>query len=386
MIGTNWRSSEELDLEGGLAMEWKHYRGALINVGVLLLENSDELIWLGGDASGQITVNNAFVAVENMRWNYVVGGWRKALWSWACPLKIKKIVWLSVENKILSWDNLQHRGFSGPGMCQLCNHCLETVYHLFVGCTFVTTVWNKIATSLNLTTKWTGDTLASCFKSWRIQNTLHPSLPTLICWYTWKERNLAIFEGGIPSIQKVFFLSISESWVCLPKTKVSCRGVLPTNLEGDGVIGWFDGATMSSGNNCGAGGRIKISEQKSYKWFINCGVGTNTKAELLGAWALLTLASRLSILEIHILGDSNIIIEWLKGKGHLQVAALECWKDRIRETIKLFWKISFAHIYRVNNKVADNLSKFALSQAPGRIVYYQCVEDHEGPYLFLDLY
>jgi len=90
----------------------------------------------------------------------------------------------------------------------------------------------------------------------------------------------------------------------------------------------------------------------------------------LGAWALLTLASHLSILEIHVQGDSNIIIEWMKGKGHLQVVALELWKDRIRDTINLFRKISFAHIYRVNNKVADNLSKFALLQAPGKIVFY----------------
>jgi hypothetical protein len=94
-------------------------------------------------------------------------------------------------------------------------------------------------------------------------------------------------------------------------------------MEGGGVIGRFDGVAMTSGNNCGSGGRIKISEKKSYKWFFNCGSGRNTKAELLGAWVLLTLTSCFSILEIHVLGNSNIIIEWLKGKGRLQVAALE---------------------------------------------------------------
>jgi ribonuclease HI len=123
---------------------------------------------------------------------------------------------------------------------------------------------------------------------------------------------------------------------CKLQNKSFLSWVIPTNLEGGGVIGWFDGEAQSSGNNCGAGGRIRISEHKSYKWFFNCGMGTNTKVELLGAWALLTLASRLSILEIHVQGDSKIIIEWLKGKGRLQVAALECWKDRLREIIKLF--------------------------------------------------
>jgi hypothetical protein len=106
----------------------------------------------------------------------------------------------------------------------------------------------------------------------------------------------------------------------------------------------------------------------------------------LGALALLTLASCLLILELHVQDDSNIIIEWLKGKCHLQVAALECWKVCIGELKKLFQKISFAHVYRDYNKVVDSLSKFALLQAPGKIVYYYCEEEHEGPLQFLDLY
>jgi len=147
--------------------------------------------------------------------------------------------------------------------------------------------------------------------------------------------------------------------VCNYKRKSYYCGAIPTNLEGGGVIVWFDGVAKSSGNNCGAGGKIRISGHKSYKWFFNCGTRTNTKADLLGAWTLLTLTSRLSILEIHVQGDSKIIIEWLKGKGHLQMASLECSKDHLREIIKHFQKISFAHVYRDNNKVADNLSKHA---------------------------
>jgi hypothetical protein len=52
----------------------------------------------------------------------------------------------------------------------------------------------------------------------------------------------------------------------------------------------------------------------------------------------------------------------------------------------IFQKISFAHVYREENKVADSLSKQALLQAPGKIVYFMCEEEHEGPHQFLDLY
>jgi hypothetical protein len=62
------------------------------------------------------------------------------------------------------------------------------------------------------------------------------------------------------------------------------------------------------------------------------------------------------------------------------VAALECWKDRLREITKIFQKITFAHVYREESKDADSLSKHALLQAPGKIVYYRCEEEHEGPH------
>jgi ribonuclease HI len=71
---------------------------------------------------------------------------------------------------------------------------------------------------------------------------------------------------------------------------------------------------------------IRISENSVYKWTFNCGTGTNTRAELLGAWATHILVVRLNIASIQVIGDSKIIIDWLKDKGKLQVASL--WGGR----------------------------------------------------------
>jgi hypothetical protein len=43
----------------------------------------------------------------------------------------------------------------------------------------------------------------------------------------------------------------------------------------------------------------------------------------MGVWALLTLASRLFIYDLHVKGDSMIVINWLREKGRLQVISLE---------------------------------------------------------------
>jgi ribonuclease HI len=111
-------------------------------------------------------------------------------------------------------------------------------------------------------------------------------------------------------------------------------------------------------------GVIMIKEQTFYKWMINCGVGSNTRVELMGAWALLTLASRLFIFEIQVLGDSRIVIDWLKGKGALQVVFLESWKEIFLDLINQFRDIYFDHVYREDNQEVDYLSKRALMKLP----------------------
>jgi hypothetical protein len=88
MICSNWYTSDELELNGHLHAEWKSYRCALINNGVFLQERPDTLKWTGGDSSGQVSVKNVYLATKNMKWNFMIGGWRKAMWSWDCPLKI----------------------------------------------------------------------------------------------------------------------------------------------------------------------------------------------------------------------------------------------------------------------------------------------------------
>ena len=114
MVCSNWLTGEEMELEGTLYAESKSFRCALINSGVLLQDRPDALKWTGEDLSGKISVKNVYMGMENKKWIHNIRGWRKALWSWDCPLKIKLFIWLAVEKRILSWEILQRKGFIGP--------------------------------------------------------------------------------------------------------------------------------------------------------------------------------------------------------------------------------------------------------------------------------
>jgi ribonuclease HI len=80
----------------------------------------------------------------------------------------------------------------------------------------------------------------------------------------------------------------------------------PPYLKEGRPIGWFDGAAQRRGQISGAGGVIRVNNHTKYRWMLNCGPGTNTRAELLGVWALLTLAIRLHIYDLQCLGTQGL--------------------------------------------------------------------------------
>jgi ribonuclease HI len=303
-----------------------------------------------------------------------------------CPLKLNIFIWLVVENKILTWENLQRRGFIGPSICILCKQSKESVFHLFVECPFRVHCLGKNLFIQNCLGMWNKNTFSECFKNWILMRSSLPTLPVFICWYIWSDRNHAIFEDRIPSAQKVAYQSLlAEGEYTKPVKALALRRRTALRMA-NGTVGWFDGEAMSSGLNSGVGGVIRTHDNHTFKWTINCGPGTNTRVELLGAWELLTLASRLSISEITVQGDSKIIIEWLRGKGRLQVISLECWKDRLEELKKNSSTfLSCMCIERTTQKQIVFQNKRFI-RLLGKLFYFQCVEEHEGPPMSLDLF
>jgi hypothetical protein len=99
----------------------------------------------------------------------------------------------------------------------------------------------------------------------------------------------------------------------------------------------------------------------------------------MGAWASLILAQRLDINEMLLLGDSKVIIDWLNGKTDLQVAALECWKERTLEASRHIKSLSFSHIYREDNRDARHHVKKGVVNAPWSFKIFSVGGRQRGP-------
>jgi ribonuclease HI len=69
----------------------------------------------------------------------------------------------------------------------------------------------------------------------------------------------------------------------------SPTSVLIPYQSGD-AFAWFDGASQVNGSLGGAGGIIKAQDSTIIRWMYNCGSGSNSREELIAAWATLVIA------------------------------------------------------------------------------------------------
>ena len=148
--------------------------------------------------------------------------------------------------------------------------------------------------------------------------------------------------------------------------------------------GFFDGAAANGYG--GAGFCLFLSESHSYEFALGDSSCTNTKAELIALWALLYVTLLMGIPKMNIFGDSAVIISWEKGITALNPPALSDWCMDTRRLISCFHHLSFSHIFREHNQLADRLSKSVLTLALGCGKYSEFIEgllvSHDTFHLF----
>ena len=78
--------------------------------------------------------------------------------------------------------------------------------------------------------------------------------------------------------------------------------------------GFFDGLAAEDSSACGAGGILYFFDKLSFSFKAGLGAGTNNTAKLCALKLLLTLARMKDYAKIQIFGDSQLVINWAKGK------------------------------------------------------------------------
>lgn len=148
-----------------------------------------------------------------------------------------------------------------------------------------------------------------------------------------------------------------------PKHKTSQPTKVKTNTNEYTL--YFDGASRSNPGPASYGGVIYVKENTGKTkeldvYYEYIGVATNNEAEYRGALGGIQKAISLNIKNLKVFGDSKLIIEQIKGNWKCKSANLKPIHVEIKNLLHNFDTIEFAHVYRKNNKRADELANIAL--------------------------
>eukprot|EP00253_Pinus_taeda_P016597 PITA_16597 len=166
----------------------------------------DRLRW-GHTTKGVFTTKEAYTLRyaqnhndKDQLWSNI---WQSKLWP-----KVSTFLWLLSKKRILTWDNLQRRGFIEPSRCANCSLQSETILHLMETCPLATQLWNQIDRCNQRLGNRQGD-IANLLRTWPklpyqspLLNALWTLIPGFLYWTLWKERNNRVFNNrnGPPDI------------------------------------------------------------------------------------------------------------------------------------------------------------------------------------------
>eukprot|EP00253_Pinus_taeda_P019464 PITA_19464 len=138
----------------------------------MAVEN-DKLRW-GPKGNGDFYLKEARSIIEREEQPDTMP-WTDKVWDSLQWPKIRTFLWLLMQKKTLTWENLLKKGFRGPSRCPMCLKEAETMNHLFNSCDWASQLWH-----------WMEEILEA---------------PGFIAWTIWKERNRRIFTEEVRNIE-----------------------------------------------------------------------------------------------------------------------------------------------------------------------------------------
>jgi ribonuclease HI len=123
----------------------------------------------------------------------------------------------------------------------------------------------------------------------------------------------------------------------------------------------FDGASKGNPGIAGAGAVLYENGKEIWCTSRYLGIQTNNYAECFAVILGIDEACRRKIKDLEVEGDSMLVINQLKGKWKVNNKDLKNLYLSIQQTLKQFNNITYKHIYRNNNKRADELANIGVS-------------------------
>ena len=121
-----------------------------------------------------------------------------------------------------------------------------------------------------------------------------------------------------------------------------------------------DGASRSNPGDASIGVSISLDGKEIHTISRKIGIATNNEAEYQALIDGLNYCIENSIKEIEVFLDSNLVVEQVNKNFKVKAGNLKALNSQVESMIKEFEYIEFKHVYREENKRADQLANMAL--------------------------
>jgi len=289
-----WKDPQELGLRGDLQQQWNNIMMTMRTSSICRMEGNDSLTWRGKREREEIQVKGIYlVLVKGIPYPFL-NVFPMYLWKIGAPYKMIHFSWLIFPNKNLTWENLQKRNWSSPGICLMCKVEGEKNCHMFLNCCFTLQLWKDLANIFGFSLVY-HSSLQDALFWWSSQKSSIRSIPKLLFWSVWKLRNKLLFQDGKEDIKSMLEKIISlhnsiPTKLTIHKNKNSKN---QRRVQFSFPRAFLDGVAQHG--RCACGILISINEDQHFSIYWNGGKGTNNKAEAMALAGLLHLSSFLYI-------------------------------------------------------------------------------------------
>ncbi|CAN1792638.1 Putative ribonuclease H protein At1g65750 [Linum perenne] len=197
--GWKWNIPLTTTLRGGALSEWNHLMDRLEALPEQHITTGPAFVRWRLESTRCFSVGSLRRVLISERFRAVPEFPEIAVWKKEVPTKIQGFVWMVWHGKIASIDNLQKRGMVLVNWCALCERDLESINHLFIHCSFTSSVWGRVSSKLSLYGPRNAG-VRDLIEAWKGMNSTStfPVAPRVLLhgvfWFIWLERNARIFN------------------------------------------------------------------------------------------------------------------------------------------------------------------------------------------------
>lgn len=122
-----------------------------------------------------------------------------------------------------------------------------------------------------------------------------------------------------------------------------------------------DAALAVDGKRCGLGVVIRDEAGVAIRWLCEVGTArTNMEAEYAALCLALETMAAEGATTVHVFSDCEVVVHQMDGRFRVQSATLRPWHQRACAAARRMARVTYTHIPRGRNRLADALANEAL--------------------------